>query len=252
MAGLTSDEHELYDRQIRLWGLETQQKLQQTRLKVINCDALGCEIAKNAVLSGVNVCLVDESQVTDEDVACNFFYSSVDVGHNKAQVTRLKMQDMNSCVEVTADPAADCQVVVVSGGPQIQAVKLNENARNKGAMFYWVVLRGTQGCAFKDAGDAYTYKIKADSSDITKRGKMLSEVCPMLPGLVSAQTRVKGIEALLSVSSLESCPVFYPTVSILGGQIMQDIIRSLAHRGDILADVLVVDTASGSACTFEI
>jgi hypothetical protein len=46
-------EAELYDRQIRLWGATAQKRLQSSSILVFGMNALGAEIAKNAVLAGV-------------------------------------------------------------------------------------------------------------------------------------------------------------------------------------------------------
>mmetsp|Transcript_27371 Transcript_27371/g.49271 ORF Transcript_27371/g.49271 Transcript_27371/m.49271 type:complete len:253 (-) Transcript_27371:258-1016(-) len=250
MAELSLDEQELYDRQIRLWGLETQKKLQQTTIKVYNCDALGCEVAKNAVLSGLNVILVDTKLVTQEDVASNFFFSADDVGQHRAQVSCSRMQDMNSCVKVSTDPDVEASIIIGANCSLEAALALSERARSAGSLFYWALLRERQGCTFKDAGAKYAYKLKADSTEKSLNFKPLAEVLENLQPIVESQSRVKGIEVLLSIVSDLELPVFYPTVSILGGLIVQDIVRSLSHIGEMLGGLLVVDTTSGIACTF--
>lgn len=52
---LTSEEAAVYDRQIRLWGLEAQQRLSAARLLLVGTlpSHLGAELAKNLVLAGV-------------------------------------------------------------------------------------------------------------------------------------------------------------------------------------------------------
>ncbi|XP_053991899.1 uncharacterized protein LOC128883502 [Hylaeus volcanicus] len=47
----------LYDRQIRLWGMEAQQKMSSLHVLFIGCTCANVEAAKNLVLSGVNVSL---------------------------------------------------------------------------------------------------------------------------------------------------------------------------------------------------
>lgn len=55
MRALTGEEKELYDRQIRLWGVEAQRKLASSHILVIcdPTDILAQEIAKNIVLAGI-------------------------------------------------------------------------------------------------------------------------------------------------------------------------------------------------------
>ncbi|OSX72143.1 hypothetical protein BU14_0463s0005 [Porphyra umbilicalis] len=52
---LTSEEAAVYDRQIRLWGLEAQQRLAASRLLLVGTlpSHLGAELAKNVALAGV-------------------------------------------------------------------------------------------------------------------------------------------------------------------------------------------------------
>ena len=52
-ALLTVSEVKLYDRQIRLWGMNHQQQLKNSRILIINSTGLSHEIAKNLVLFGV-------------------------------------------------------------------------------------------------------------------------------------------------------------------------------------------------------
>ena len=41
---ITEDEAKLYDRQIRLWGLDAQKRLRASRICVIGMGGLGCEV----------------------------------------------------------------------------------------------------------------------------------------------------------------------------------------------------------------
>jgi hypothetical protein len=251
MSGLTDHEQELYDRQIRLWGLETQQKLQQTTLKVLNCDALGCEIAKNAVLSGLSVILIDAANVDDSDVAENFFFCGGDIGHNRADTAASRMRDMNSCVVVSTDAEQASQITVLSGGSLEAAEQVSTTTRAQGVLFYWGLLRDHQACAFKDAGEVFTFKLNAQSQEKSLRFKPLSEAAGRLAEIIATHQRVKGVEVLMTLSSAEHYQVYYPSVSILGGLIVQDIIRSLSHIGDVMTSFLVVDTTAGSAASLE-
>ncbi len=61
---ITEDEAALYDRQIRLWGVDAQKKLLSSRILLINMSGLTAEIAKNLVLSGINcLTLLDSEDV---------------------------------------------------------------------------------------------------------------------------------------------------------------------------------------------
>lgn len=58
-----------YDRQLRLWGLNGQQRLQNSHILLVNADATGSETLKNLVLPGVgNIAILDDTMVTADDL----------------------------------------------------------------------------------------------------------------------------------------------------------------------------------------
>lgn len=72
-ANITEDEAQLYDRQIRLWGLDAQKRLRASRVLVAGLRGLGCEVAKNLVLSGVkSLRVLDGGTLSEEDLESNF------------------------------------------------------------------------------------------------------------------------------------------------------------------------------------
>ena len=97
------DEINLYDRQIRLWGMDAQEKsvgsvspfeitsnpfrLRTAKLLLIGLRALGSEVAKNLVLAGIGcLTIVDDGQVTEADLGAQFLISQEDVGKNVSLV----------------------------------------------------------------------------------------------------------------------------------------------------------------------
>ena len=70
---ITEEEAELYDRQIRLWGIESQNRLKQSKVLLLGMNPLAAEIAKNIVLAGISsLTIIDGQQVTDDDLENNF------------------------------------------------------------------------------------------------------------------------------------------------------------------------------------
>ncbi len=70
---ITEAEAQLYDRQIRLWGLDAQKRLRAARILVAGIGGLGCEVAKNLVLAGVkSIKLIDHQMLAEEDGEYNF------------------------------------------------------------------------------------------------------------------------------------------------------------------------------------
>lgn len=75
-------EAEIYDRQIRLWGVEAQRQLRASKVLVVNCGALAAEVVKNIVLAGINVVLLDDQVAVEQDLGANFFLREADIGCN--------------------------------------------------------------------------------------------------------------------------------------------------------------------------
>ncbi|EJW78765.1 hypothetical protein WUBG_10325, partial [Wuchereria bancrofti] len=50
---ISEDEKAVYDRQIRLWGLETQNRLRSSTVLVAGLSGCGSEVSKNLMLTGL-------------------------------------------------------------------------------------------------------------------------------------------------------------------------------------------------------
>lgn len=79
--GLSADEIALYDRQIRLWGAQAQERIRSANILLISLRALGTEIAKNLTLAGISsLTIVDDDPVTEEDLGAQYFLREEDIG----------------------------------------------------------------------------------------------------------------------------------------------------------------------------
>lgn len=78
---LHTDEAALYDRQIRLWGLEAQNRIRKAHILVINLDGLTTEAIKNWVLAGISaLTIVDYRKETSwHDLSAGFFWREEDI-----------------------------------------------------------------------------------------------------------------------------------------------------------------------------
>ena len=59
-----------------------------------------CELAKNLILSGVNIILVDNQTITEDDCAQNFLYYESTIGQNKGETVKKALSDMNPLVSI--------------------------------------------------------------------------------------------------------------------------------------------------------
>ncbi|KAM3716486.1 SUMO-activating enzyme subunit [Dirofilaria immitis] len=88
---ISEDEKAVYDRQIRLWGLETQNRLRNSTVLVAGLSGCGSEVAKNLMLTGLkSLTLLDNKTCGDE-------------GKNRAEASRQKCQLLNPNVELYVD-----------------------------------------------------------------------------------------------------------------------------------------------------
>ena len=94
-----------YDRQIRLWGLDTQRGLQGARVLILGVDGLSNEIAKNLVLAGVGtVHIQDPGSLSADDIAGGGLFSVTtdQLGMSRAKALTEQLTSMNPQVSLEA------------------------------------------------------------------------------------------------------------------------------------------------------
>ncbi|KAL8643249.1 MAG: hypothetical protein Q9228_000143 [Teloschistes exilis] len=101
---ISADEIALYDRQIRLWGVQAQERLRSANILLIGMKALANEIAKNLVLAGIgSLTILDDQVITEEDLGSQFFISELHVGINRATAAVAQVRTLNPRVALTVD-----------------------------------------------------------------------------------------------------------------------------------------------------
>ena len=177
---LTEEEKARYDRQIRVWGAEAQNRLQNAKVLVIGLSGLHAELVKNIVLAGVSVVLVDSRTVQDHDLGYNFFLEKGDVGKNVAEACIPRIQKLNDLVNVTIErkPLEELinekyllqfSEVVISGGQNCgmdDACRINEIVRNAadGIPSFWSSTGGERGIFVVDHGEHFSFSKKAPTA----------------------------------------------------------------------------------------
>jgi ubiquitin-like 1-activating enzyme E1 A len=79
--GLSADEIALYDRQIRLWGAQAQERIRSANILLISLRALGTEIAKNLTLAGIrSLTIIDDEPASEDDLGAGYFLREEDIG----------------------------------------------------------------------------------------------------------------------------------------------------------------------------
>lgn len=158
---LTEQEAELYDRQIRLWGLESQKRIRTSRILICGLNGLGAEVAKNIILSGVKaVTLLDHKNVSELDFCSQFLTPHDSVGVNRAEASRARAQALNPMVDITIDKdnvndKTDdyfyrFDVVILIEAPTATLVRVNNTCRMEGIKFFSGDVWGMHGYSFVD------------------------------------------------------------------------------------------------------
>ncbi|XP_023222309.1 SUMO-activating enzyme subunit 1-like [Centruroides sculpturatus] len=158
---ITEDEAELYDRQIRLWGLDAQKRLRSSNILLIGINSLGGEVAKNLVLAGVkSLTIMDNNKVSELDTKLQFLFSSKDIGKNRAEVACQQLQLLNPMVEVTPNVNSvedinnefflSYNVVCIISSNTKTLIRLNNLCRKHEKKFFCGDVWGFYGYCFLD------------------------------------------------------------------------------------------------------
>mmetsp|Transcript_89169 Transcript_89169/g.236993 ORF Transcript_89169/g.236993 Transcript_89169/m.236993 type:complete len:348 (-) Transcript_89169:66-1109(-) len=106
MAAISEGEVAVYDRQLRLWGVQAQQRLLKAKVLIWGLEGCYVEACKNLVLAGVALDLCDHRAVETADVGFNYFLRSEDVGSSRAERAATRVQEMNPLCSVSTGKLA--------------------------------------------------------------------------------------------------------------------------------------------------
>ncbi|XP_017794469.1 PREDICTED: SUMO-activating enzyme subunit 1 [Habropoda laboriosa] len=158
---LTDHEAELYDRQIRLWGLESQKRLRAAKVLLIGLNGFGAEIAKNIILAGVQaITFLDHRNETVEDRCSQFLAPRELIGKNRAEASLERAKNLNLMVNIKADTSnvddksdiyfSNFDVVCATQCTITQIKRINEACRKHKVKFFAGDVWGTLGYTFAD------------------------------------------------------------------------------------------------------
>ncbi|XXH04859.1 hypothetical protein Hte_011281 [Hypoxylon texense] len=186
---LSADDIALYDRQLRLWGMEAQQKIQSANIVLITMKALANEIAKNLVLAGIgSLTVVDDQVVTEADLGAQFFLTEEDIGQNRAQAAASRIQKLNPRVRVIADSGSimtkgasffrDFDIVIATDLSPTLLAFINTATRLHNRQFYAAGTYGLYGYIF---------------CDLIEHDYVLQREKPNVPTSLGPETRTRSI-----------------------------------------------------------
>lgn len=171
-ALLTQDEAELYDRQIRLWGVGAQGKIRKSKILMLGFSGLASEVAKTVVLAGIDtLTIVDDQPLQPDDIYSNLFCRASSDGENMQFRTHAvipKLKALNPSVRVNIENISIKRkieedfnnydlVTLHSFLPIGDICKINEKCRDHEMKFYFALDFGLFGFMFNDLGPDYEY-----------------------------------------------------------------------------------------------
>ena len=92
-----------FNRQIQLWGEETQESLQSKKIAIIGSGGLGCSLGMALGTSGIgHIDIVDFDEVSLHNIHRQIAFTLHNEGQNKAKVLKSLIESKNPFVEVRA------------------------------------------------------------------------------------------------------------------------------------------------------
>ncbi|KAH8114313.1 hypothetical protein DFH11DRAFT_1593779 [Phellopilus nigrolimitatus] len=195
---ITEDEAAVYDRQIRLWGLEAQQRMRNATIMVVRLRGVATETIKNVVLAGIGkLIVVDDEIVSEADLGAGFFYCAEDVGQKRVETAKSKIQSLNPLVTVetvhtlaplhpqTIDATLQSiDLMCITDADRDLLIRVNDACRRQNKSFYAGGSYGLVGYIFCDLiNHEYLAPDTSDLKDLTKRVKKTLPYCPLSTAL---------------------------------------------------------------------
>ncbi|KAI9225805.1 MAG: hypothetical protein DHS80DRAFT_25833 [Piptocephalis tieghemiana] len=174
-TNITEDEAALYDRQIRLWGVDAQTRLRNARVLVIGSGALANETCKNLVLAGVgSLTIWDKAVVQPQDLGAHFYLREADIGKERGASMLPALQQLNSRVHLSfkaidlAEEAdanlLEFELILLIDASFPQMIRLDRLCRQHSIHLLMSSAPGLYGFIFVDLGK-YSYFIERTIQD---------------------------------------------------------------------------------------
>ncbi|KAL7788301.1 hypothetical protein V8C37DRAFT_238964 [Trichoderma ceciliae] len=221
---ITADEIALYDRQIRLWGMAAQAKIQNANILLITIRALANEIAKNLVLAGIgSLTVLDGAIVTEADLGAQFLLSEVEcpVGQNRAEAASAALRKLNPRVQIHVDSEgvktkgpsyfASFDIVIATDLDPDSLNLINTATRLNGKAFYAAGTHGMYGFIFSDLIE-HDYVIERDLGNVATELKQETRT----RSIVDVKTKKEGPKVIESVTKRELYSTWFLASDVAG------------------------------------
>ncbi|PPQ89648.1 hypothetical protein CVT25_013835 [Psilocybe cyanescens] len=273
---LTEEEATRYDRQMRLWGIEAQQRMRNATILVLNLRGVATEAIKNMVLAGIGkLIIVDRETVSEQDLGAGFFFRDGDVGLNRLDAAKSRIESLNPLVtvETVTDTlfsegerlesiVKNVDLVCVTDWDRDGLIKLNEICRKHQKPFYAGGTYGLTGYIFCDLlSHDYLAPDRSAPKEQPKTVKATTVYTPLSSairyrwsGLSKRQTKEVNPALFFAIMgkslSTTASHEFSPVCAIVGGMLAQDILKALGGREPPIGNFFLFDgsTGGGTVC----
>ncbi|KAL3160468.1 hypothetical protein ABBQ32_010785 [Trebouxia sp. C0010 RCD-2024] len=196
MAELSAAEAAVYDRQLRVWGIEVQKRLNAAKVLIAGCTGLGAEVAKNIALAGVgSLSLMDSTLCAFADPGNFLVHADANQQSSVAEISACALQEMNPLVKVTVQQGCldvtdmsfldFYQVVLLVDHSLAQQQAWDSACTARGIAFYSAASRGT--CAYLFANlHQHTYTPLEKASIESEEPATLEQQVIQYPSLAEA------------------------------------------------------------------
>ncbi|XP_020572032.1 SUMO-activating enzyme subunit 1B-1-like isoform X2 [Phalaenopsis equestris] len=178
---LTAQQTALYDRQIRVWGVDAQKRLSKANVLVSGLNGTVAEFCKNIVLAGIgSLTLMDDRLVNEDAIHANFFFTPEEAKHSRSSLAEVycnSLREFNPMVHVSVEKGDlhhfdgaffDKFDVLVISCCSLKDKKVINNKcrqRKKRIAFYTVECRDSCGEIFIDL-QSYSYAQKKSNGTV--------------------------------------------------------------------------------------
>ena len=190
-GGLSEEQAAVYDRQLRVWGVEAQRRLGASRILVAGLTGLAAEACKNVALAGVGALVLYDDGAPAVDAAPGNFLAASGLADaagtadadalTVANATAATLREMNPFGEISILPGPSdlsgidaaavkgFDAVLVTGCSLAVAERINDACRDAGASFFYGECRATVANFFADLGPNFGYAVEQGRSNTAEK-----------------------------------------------------------------------------------
>lgn len=152
---------EMYDRQIRTFGINASEKISNSSACIIGLNGgYGTEVSKNLALCGIKTLYFFEgSSINNEDLETGYYYSKDDIGKSGGLILSKKITELNPYVKTylidNKEDIKNVNVIILINQSYKTIIEFNNFTRDNNIKFICINSHDFTGHIFVDAGETH-------------------------------------------------------------------------------------------------